>query len=65
MARVAGISVRSYQRTIAGTRKPRLGELLAWAKLTDQDLRLFGGDSSDEGVAILSDLDEGVKRSVA
>lgn len=61
MAQAAGISVRSYQRTIAGTREARRGELMAWAQLTGQDLELFESDSSD-GAPMLAYSGPRVKR---
>jgi transcriptional regulator with XRE-family HTH domain len=62
MAQAVGISVRSYQRTIAGTRTARRGELIAWAELTGQDLDFFSGASSNERAQILSQTEPPVKR---
>lgn len=51
MARAVELSVRSYKRTVDGTRIARRAELLAWAELTGQDVAFFEGASSavDEG----------------
>lgn len=51
MAAAAGISVRSYQRTIAGERTPRAHELEVWARLTGQELKFFesAASGSEEG----------------
>jgi hypothetical protein len=62
MAKAVGISVRSYQRTIAGTRPARPGELIVWAQLTGQDLEFFRSASSGEGAPIVSQSDPPVKR---
>jgi hypothetical protein len=61
MAQAAGISVRSYQRTVAGTRVAQHGELTIWAELTGQNLCLFESDSWD-GAPILSHSRPPVKR---
>src|SRR5690348_14154310 len=62
MAKAAGISVRSYERTIAGTRATRPGELIVWAQLTGQDLEFFGSASSTSGAPNLSQSKPPVKR---
>jgi transcriptional regulator with XRE-family HTH domain len=62
MARAVGISVRSYHRTVLGTRPPRPGELIVWADLTGQDLAFLCGASAVEGAPIVSQSEPPVKR---
>jgi transcriptional regulator with XRE-family HTH domain len=45
MARALGVSLATIGRLEQGMRKPRLGELIAWAQITKVDVSFFGTSS--------------------
>ena len=53
VARAIGVSLSTYQKTEAGARPPRRGELIAIAHVTGQDLAFFGASLEEERAAIL------------
>lgn len=65
VARHLGVSTSTWEKTEAGARQPRNGELVAFAHLTGQEPSVFGASSSPDGPPNLALLPGAVKGAAA